>query len=56
MYYTTIMTGGIPEPPAAPAGLSNGQITEGQFRPMTLIGERKEEGKKELMDRRGVFV
>jgi hypothetical protein len=28
--YTVTMTTGLPTPPAAPTGLSNGQITEGE--------------------------
>jgi len=38
------MTTGLPEPPAAPAGLSNGQITEGTY----LLRESEEERGEEV--------
>ena len=42
--YCVIMTTGLPTPPAAPTGLSNGQITEGQLFPrLDLIIEGKSE-------------
>jgi hypothetical protein len=36
------MTTGLPTPPAAPTGLSNGQITEGELLLLTLGFWRRE--------------
>ena len=56
--YCIIMTTGLPTPPTAPTGLSNGQITEGEsLLPESQSWDERVKYKRTAADdRRGIII